>query len=104
MAYDSTAFDQFKQALNGRTGQPIVLGVGQALAKRLNIEPWLTRTTIIVAGLLFSFLTLAVYIGLGFVMNETHDRTSGFFRGLWMTIKEKCCCVSNRQRRHSHHY
>ena len=104
MAYDSTAFDHFKQALNGRSGQPIVLGVGQALASRLDIEPWLIRTAIIVAGLMFSFLTLAVYIGLGFVMNETHNRTSGFFRGLWLTIKEKCCGISTRHRRHSQHY
>ena len=104
MAYDTSAYDQFKQALNGRTGQPIVLGVCQALAKRLNLEPWITRTALIVAGLLFSFFTLAVYIGLGFVMNETHGRTSGFFRGLWITIKEKCSCSVFRRGRQMHRY
>ncbi len=86
-----TPFDHFRKELNGRPGQPIVLGVCVALAKRLNLEPWVTRTAAIILALMFSFLTLVAYVVLGYLMEETNRRTSGFFSGLWMTVKEKCC-------------
>ena len=70
-------FESIKQNLNGRPGQPIVLGVGQALAKRLNQEAWVTRGAFIVLGVFFTFATLAAYILLGLFMPETEERTKG---------------------------
>ncbi|MCF6225907.1 MAG: PspC domain-containing protein [Xanthomonadales bacterium] len=83
------AFDDFRQGLNGRPGQPIVLGVCLALAKRFNLEPWVTRVIAILAGLLFSLPALIGYIVLGYVLDETRERTSGFFKGLWLWINER---------------
>jgi phage shock protein PspC (stress-responsive transcriptional regulator) len=83
------AFDDFRQELNGRPGQPIVLGVCLALAKRFELEPWVTRVIAIIAGLLFSLPALIGYIVLGYVLDETRDRTSGFFKGLGMWLRER---------------
>lgn len=81
-------FESIKQNLNGRPGQPIVLGVGQALAKRLNQEAWVTRGAFIVLGVFFTFATLAAYILLGLFMPETEARTKGVFRGLVIQARE----------------
>ncbi|MBE9548713.1 MAG: PspC domain-containing protein [Proteobacteria bacterium] len=89
------AFDDFRQELNGRPGQPIVLGVCLALAKRFDLEPWVTRVIAIIAGLLFSLPALIAYIVLGYVLDETRDRTSGFFKGLGVWIRERISGFNN---------
>lgn len=101
-------FDGIKENLNGRPGQPIIFGVCEALAKRFNVETWITRAAAIVLAFVFTFLTLAAYIVLGFVLDETETRTRGFFKGLWISIKELFDRVTekardwheNHQRRH----
>jgi len=79
---------EVKEALNGRPGQPIVLGVCQALAKRLSQEVWIVRLATIIAGVFFTFPTLAIYILAGFFLSETEVRTRGFFSGLGVVIRE----------------
>ena len=81
-------FEEMKQALNGRPGQPIVLGVCRAVAKRLSQEVWLVRLVTIIAAVFFTFPTLAIYILAGFFMAETEVRTRGFFSGLGVVIRE----------------
>jgi len=83
------AFDDFRQELNGRPGQPIVLGVCLALAKRFDLEPWVTRVIAILAGLLFSLPALIGYIFLGYILDDTRERTSGFFKGLGIWLSER---------------
>ncbi len=91
----NAAFDDFRKELNGRPGQPIVLGVCVALAKRFDLEPWITRTIAILSCLFFTILALGVYIFLGYVMDETRDRTSGFFKGLGIWLQERIAAVSS---------
>ena len=81
-------FDQIRENLNGRDGQPIVFGVCVTLAKRMGIETWITRAIAIVATLFFTFFTVAVYILLGFLLSETNERATGFFRGLKVWLQE----------------
>ncbi len=83
-----TPFDQIRENLNGRDGQPIIFGVCMTLAKRLGIETWITRAITIVAALFFTFATAALYILLGFLLSETNERTTGFFRGLKLWLQE----------------
>ena len=83
-------FESIKENLNGRPGQPIVLGVCNALAKRFEHEVWIFRATTIVLGVFFTFATLAVYILLGLFMKETEERTRSLFRGLGIWARE-CC-------------
>lgn len=79
-----------KENLNGRPGQPMVLGVCGALARRFGQEPWLFRAAAIVLGVFYTGLTLVAYVVLGLVLKETEDRTRGVFRGLAITAQE-CC-------------
>ena len=89
MSEHTTPFDQIRDNLNGRDGQPIVFGVCVTLAKRLGVETWITRAIAIVATLFFTFVTAALYILLGFLLSETNERTTGFFRGLKVWLQER---------------
>jgi phage shock protein PspC (stress-responsive transcriptional regulator) len=81
-------FESIKQNLNGRPGQPIVLGVCKTLAERFGQEPWVFRAAVIVLGVFFTFATLAGYILLGLLMPETAERSKGVFRGLALSMRE----------------
>ena len=81
-------FDSIKENLNGRPGQPIVFGVCNALAKRLNTETWVTRAAAIVLGVFWTFPTLVAYILLGVFLPETEERTKGVFQGLFISLRE----------------
>lgn len=81
-------FDQIREALNGRPGQPIVFGVCKSLAERYEKEPWIFRLIAIVMAVFFTLPTLAAYIILGFVLSETEHRTRQFFSGLTVIIRE----------------
>lgn len=81
-------FESIKHNLNGRPGQPIVLGVCKSLAERCGCEPWICRATAIGLGVFFTLGTLAVYIALGLLMPETEERTKGVFRGLAVSARE----------------
>ncbi len=83
-----SVFDQMKEALNGRPGQPIVLGVCQALAERYDKEPWVFRLVVIVLLIAKTLPILIVYVVLGFVLSETEARTRQFFSGLAVVIRE----------------
>lgn len=83
-----TLFESIKQNLNGRPGQPIVLGVCNTLARRFEQEVWIFRAVAIVLGVFFTFATLAVYILLGLLMKETEARTKGLFQGLCVWGRE----------------
>ncbi len=83
-----SVFDQMKEALNGRPGQPIVLGVCQALAERYDKEPWVFRLVAIVLLIAKTLPILIVYVVLGFVLSETEARTRQFFSGLAVVIRE----------------
>jgi phage shock protein PspC (stress-responsive transcriptional regulator) len=88
-------FEDIKENLNGREGQPIVLGVCNVLAKRFEQEVWIFRAAAIVLGVFFTFATLVAYILLGVFMKETEERTKGLFKGLGIWAQE-CCdkCVA----------
>jgi phage shock protein PspC (stress-responsive transcriptional regulator) len=81
-------FDEIREALNGRPGQPIVFGVCKSLAERYGKEPWIFRLIAIVLGVFFTLPALAGYIILGFVLSETEVRTRQFFAGLTVIIRE----------------
>ena len=81
-------FESIKENLNGRPGQPIVLGVCKTLAEKFDQEVWVFRAAAIVLGVFFTFATLAAYILLGLFMKETEDRTRGVFRGLGIWCRE----------------
>jgi len=83
-----SVFDQIKEALNGKPGQPIVLGVCKALAERFEKEVWIFRFVAIVLTLFWTVPALAAYIILGFVLSETEQRTRKFFSGLAVVIRE----------------
>lgn len=85
---DNTFFESIKRNLNGEPGRPIVLGVCQTLAARLNQEVWLIRLAAIVLGVFYSFITLVVYIVLGLFMEETTHRTKSLFEGLGIWFRE----------------
>jgi len=87
--------DSIKENLNGRPGQPIVLGVCNTLAERFDQEVWIFRAATIVLGVFFTFPTLAAYILLGLFMKETEDRTKGVFRGLGIWCRESCDKLSD---------
>ena len=59
--------EQIKESLNGRPGQPIVLGVCQSLAERFEKEPWVFRLVAIVLAVLWTLPAVAAYVILGFV-------------------------------------
>ncbi len=81
-------FESIKENLNGREGQPIVLGVCSVLASRFEQEVWIFRATAIVLGVFFTFATLVAYILLGLYMKETEERTKGLFKGLSIWAQE----------------
>ncbi len=81
-------FHEIRQALKGRPGQPIVLGVCQTLAARINKEVWCVRLAAIVLCLFWTLPIMAAYILLGFVLPETEQRTRGFFTGLAILARE----------------
>jgi phage shock protein PspC (stress-responsive transcriptional regulator) len=80
--------EQIKESLNGRPGQPIVLGVCQSLAERFEKEPWVFRLVAIVLAVLWTLPAVAAYVILGFVLSETEVRTRQFFSGLAVVIRE----------------
>jgi phage shock protein PspC (stress-responsive transcriptional regulator) len=81
-------FENIKENLNGREGQPIVLGVCNQLAGRFEQEVWIFRAAAIVLGVFYTFAALAGYILLGLFMKETEERTRGLFRGLGIWAQE----------------
>ena len=81
-------FESIKQNLNGRPGQPIVLGVCNALAQRFGQEAWVFRAAVIVLGVFFTVFTLAAYVLLGLLLPETEERSKGVFRGLVIWLRE----------------
>ena len=83
-----SVFDQIRESLNGRPGQPIVLGVCQTLAQRYDKEVWIFRLVAIVLTLFWSLPAVAAYIILGFVLSETEERTRKFFSGSAVIIRE----------------
>jgi phage shock protein PspC (stress-responsive transcriptional regulator) len=83
-------FESIKENLNGRPGQPIVLGVCNTLAQRFEQEVWVFRAITIVLGVFFTLATLAAYILLGLFMKETEQRTKGLFNGLGIWAREAC--------------
>ena len=105
MRKDQT-FDNIKNALNGRPGQPIVFGVCKALAARFGCEPWITRGITIVLTVFLTLPTLAAYILLGVCLPETEARTKGFFSGLTVLFREwtEKFCTSSKQNYHSDDY
>ncbi len=79
---------EIREALAGRPGQPIVLGVCNAIATRMTWESWCVRLATIILLLAFTLPTLVAYIILGLVMVETETRTRGFFAGLAVIARE----------------
>lgn len=101
--------NEIREALNGRPGQPIVLGVCKTLAARFDVEPWVVRAAAIVLGLFFTVITIAAYVVLGFTLKETELRTRQFFSGLAVLIREwaeklfgtvRQCCGNQERARH----
>ena len=80
--------DSIKENLNGRPGQPIVLGVCSALASRFKKEPWIIRAAAIVLALFWTFPALVAYALVGLFLSETEERTRGVFRGLFIWLNE----------------
>ncbi len=81
-------FGQIKESLNGRPGQPIVLGVCKSLAERFEKETWVFRLAAIVLTLCWTVPAVIAYVVLGFVLSETEARTRQFFSGLAVIIRE----------------
>ena len=79
---------EIKQALAGRPGQPMVLGVCQALAARYKQQAWGVRLAALVAGAIWTLPVLGAYILMGFLLSETETRTRGFFTGLGVIVRE----------------
>lgn len=79
---------EIRESLNGRPGQPIVLGVCRALSEKCGQEPWVCRLAFIVITLFWTLPAVAVYVVLGFALNETENRTRRFFTGLGVIIRE----------------
>ena len=80
--------NEIRESLNGRPGQPMVLGVCKSLAERFGKEAWVFRLVAIVATLFWTLPALAAYIILGFALKETENRTRRFFSGLAVVIRE----------------
>lgn len=79
---------EIREALAGRPGQPIVLGVCNTIATRMAWETWCVRLATIIFALVFTLPTLVVYIVLGLALKETETRTRGFFAGLAVIARE----------------
>ena len=80
--------NEIRESLNGRPGQPMVLGVCKSLAERFGKEAWIFRLVAIAATLFWTLPALAAYIILGFALSETESRTRRFFSGLAVVIRE----------------
>jgi phage shock protein PspC (stress-responsive transcriptional regulator) len=80
--------DEIREALQGRPGQPLVLGVCQSLAGLMGQETWVVRATAIVLGVFWTLPVLIAYVILGWVMKDTEDRTRRFFSGLGVIVRE----------------
>jgi phage shock protein PspC (stress-responsive transcriptional regulator) len=80
--------EEIREALQGRPGQPIVLGVCNAIAGRMGWETWCVRVAVIVCLLFFTGFTLVAYVIAGLLLKETEARTRGFFAGLAIIAKE----------------
>jgi phage shock protein PspC (stress-responsive transcriptional regulator) len=80
---------EIKLALSGRPGQPIVLGVCRALARRWHCEVWFIRLVVLVFGLVWTLPVLAAYAIAGFALPETEQRTRTFFSGLAVLAREQ---------------
>ena len=92
-------FHEIKQALSGRPGQAMVLGVCQALAIRFRQETWHVRLVVLVLGLFKTLPVLAAYILLGFLLPESENRSRKFFAGLGIMAREtaeKACTSLGR--------
>ena len=83
-----SVFEQIRESLNGRPGQPIVLGVCKSLAERFEKEPWVFRLAAIILTLCWTLPAVIAYVVLGFVLSETEVRTRQFFSGLAVIIRE----------------
>jgi phage shock protein PspC (stress-responsive transcriptional regulator) len=81
-------FAQIRESLNGRVGQPIVLGVCKSLAERFEKEPWVFRLAAIILALCWTLPSILAYVVLGFVLSETENRTRQFFSGLAVIARE----------------
>ncbi len=79
---------EIRQALEGRPGQPLVLGVCQVLAEKMDSAAWLVRLATLVLALFFTLPVLAAYIILGFALKQTESRTRDFFAGLFIMARE----------------
>jgi phage shock protein PspC (stress-responsive transcriptional regulator) len=80
--------NEIRDSLNGRPGQPIVVGVCRSLAERFGQEPWIFRLVAIVMTLFWTLPAIAAYVILGFALSETEQRTRKFFSGLAVIIRE----------------
>ena len=83
-----TIIEEIKEALNGRPGQPIVLGVCQTLSTRFNRKVWIVRLATVLLGMFWTLPILAAYVILGLVLPETVNRSRGFFTGLGILARE----------------
>lgn len=79
---------EIRTALEGRPGQPIVLGVCRTLARRWGHETWKVRLVAMVLALLWTLPAVAAYVIAGFALAETEPRTRGFFAGLAVLMRE----------------
>jgi len=107
---DKPFFASVKENLNGRPGQPMVLGVCKTLAARFQLEVWFVRLAAIALGVFFTFATLVVYILLGLFLDETAARSKSLFEGLGIWFREFtdkvanwCHCSASGTSRHRNH-
>lgn len=94
MSTDSI-IEEIREALQGRPGQPIVLGVCNAIANRMGWETWCVRLAVIVSLLVFTGFSLVAYVIAGLLLKETEARTRGFFAGLVIIAREWMEKISN---------
>jgi len=80
--------DSVRDNLNGRPGQPLLLGVCNVLAGKFGVERWVARLVAIILAFVFPTLVPVLYLVLGLVMDETAERTRGIFKGLFIAIRE----------------
>ncbi len=79
---------EIREALEGRPGQPIVLGVCNAIAQKMGWKTWCVRLATIISALFFAGYTLIAYVIAGLLLKETEARTRGFFTGLTIIARE----------------
>ena len=101
----NSIIEEIREALQGRPGQPVVLGVCNALASRMGWETWCVRLAVIVSVLFLTGFTLVAYVVAGLLLKETEARTRGFFAGLLVIAREwtekisssfsRCFCSSD---------